>query len=201
MTPHPDTTAFLKVLDPSDTTTGGGTAASICGAMAAGLTAMVARLSVGRKMADPETDYTAIIDDADRLNAELFEGGAEDSSAFCIVSAAYRMPKDTVEEQRARRKAIRDGMLHAARVPLANARGCRRVLELARKLENRSNPNASSDLECAVHLAKAGLKGCIANVRINLPHINDDSAREEIEAYLEKLAEAAEIEPEKGESR
>jgi len=40
--------AFSKVLDPEDTTTGGGTASAIAGAMAGALVAMVARLPSGR---------------------------------------------------------------------------------------------------------------------------------------------------------
>ena len=40
--------AFLKVLDPTDNSTGGGTASAVAGAMAAALAAMVARLSIGK---------------------------------------------------------------------------------------------------------------------------------------------------------
>ncbi|MFI5038230.1 MAG: cyclodeaminase/cyclohydrolase family protein, partial [Solirubrobacterales bacterium] len=38
--------AYLRVLDPADNSTGGGTASAIAGAMAAALVAMVARLSM-----------------------------------------------------------------------------------------------------------------------------------------------------------
>jgi formiminotetrahydrofolate cyclodeaminase len=46
--------AFLRVLDASDNSTGGGTASSVAGAMAAGLAGMVARLSVGKKDLAPD---------------------------------------------------------------------------------------------------------------------------------------------------
>ena len=50
--------SFLRVLDPADNSTGGGTAAAVAGAMAAALVGMVARLSIGKKRADTESFFT-----------------------------------------------------------------------------------------------------------------------------------------------
>jgi formiminotetrahydrofolate cyclodeaminase len=54
-------------------------------------------------------------------------------------------------------------------------------------LEVSYNKNAASDLECAIYLATAGLKGCAANVRINLPYIKDERSCEDIEGRLESI--------------
>jgi formiminotetrahydrofolate cyclodeaminase len=78
-------------------------------------------------------------------------------------------------------------ILHATDVPLANAEGCGRVLALCRKLQGRSNPNAASDLESAGHLALAGLKGCLANVAINLPGVKDPAQAARIRARADAL--------------
>ena len=179
--------AFLRVLDATDNSTGGGTASSVAGAMAAGLAAMVARLSMGKKGPALPEHYQAIAAEAEKLSAELFDGGHEDAAAFDRVSSAYKMPKDSVEAKASRSRKIQKAMVHAAEVPLSNAGRCRRVLELCRSLEDSFNTNAASDLECAMYLATAGLKGCTANVRINLPYIKDQDIRQEIESKLEKL--------------
>ena len=179
--------AFLRVLDATDNSTGGGTASSVAGAMAGGLAAMVARLSMGKKDLAPREHYEAVAAEAEKLSQALFNGGHQDAAAFDKVSAAYQLPKDSDDDKAARSRAIQDAMIHAAEVPLANAERCSRVLELCRSLEKSYNTNAASDLECAGYLAKAGLKGCIANVKINLPYIKDPDACKQIEGKLEHI--------------
>lgn len=184
---EPNINAFLRVLDARDNSTGGGTASSVAGAMAGGLAAMVARLSMGKKDLAPREHYEALAAEAEHLSAALFDGGHADAAAFDKVSAAYRLPKDTDEEKAARSRSIQEAMVHAAEVPLANAERCRRVLVLCRELEKSYNTNAASDLECAGHLAGAGLKGCIANVKINLPYIKDPDVCKQIEGRLDTI--------------
>lgn len=180
--------AFLKVLDPSDDATGGGTASAIAGAMAAALVGMVARLSIGKEGMEEERFYRALGEEAEALARQLFDGGREDSQAFDAVRAAYHLPKDSDEAKAERRRVIREALVEAARVPLGNAEHCWRALELAHHLEGRSNPHAASDLECAVYLAHAGLMGCLANVKINLESIEDQEAAQGLGERAGELA-------------
>ncbi len=168
--------AFLRVLDPKDNATGGGAASAVSGAMGAGLVGMVSRLSVGRKnMPEPASFYEDVDQQAQGLAAALMAGSNEDSAAFDKVMAAFRSPKSTDEEKAARRQAIQDATIGATEVPLQNAENCARVLALAAQLEGRSNKNAASDLDCAIYLANAGLKGALSNAEINISGIKDES--------------------------
>jgi methenyltetrahydrofolate cyclohydrolase len=177
-------TAFLKVLDPSDSSTGGGTASALAGAMAGALVAMVARLSAGREGMEAPHFYEQIAAEAESLSHLLLAGGEEDSRAFEAVRAAFRLPKRSDEERGGRLVAIQEAWINAARVPMANAERCGRVLDLATALLGRSNPNAASDLSCAIYLARAGLLGCAENVKINLPAIKDEQV---VAALSERL--------------
>jgi len=184
--------AFLRVLDPADNSTGGGAASALAGAMAAALAAMVARLSLGRPGLEPEAFYRDIAAQGQDLATGLMAGGQEDCLAFDAVRAAYGLPRQTEEQKAARREAIDKALLQASLVPLKNAEQCGRVLELARQLEGRSNPRAGSDLECAFFLARAGLQGCLANVKINLPGLRDQAQAEEIKKRAAELSRADE---------
>lgn len=176
--------SFLKVLDPTDNSTGGGTASAVAGAMAAGLAAMVARLSIGKADMEPEEFYTQRNETLTQLANELFAGGHHDSQAFSLVRQAFQLPKDNDDEKAARQQAIQTAWKKASEIPLANAQRCAQVLDLVKELEGRSNKNAASDLACALYLAQAGVKGCLENVDINLPMIKD-------EALVAKLSEQA----------
>ena len=125
--------AFLKVLDPADNSTGGGTASAVAGAMAAALVSMVARLSLGKPGMESESFYREIILQAEDLSRRLYQGGAADSQAFEAIRAAYKLPKETPAEKEKRLAAIQEAVLKATRTPLENAEACREVLSLHRK--------------------------------------------------------------------
>lgn len=187
----PKIDAFLKVMDSADNSTGGGSASAIAGAMAAGLAGMVARLSMGKKDLGPTEHYEKIATRAETLCKELFDGGRKDSDAFAVVSDAFSMPRGTDEEKATRSAAIKKGMTLCAEMPLQNADGCREVLELCDQLLESYNTNASSDLECARHLATAGIKGCAANVRVNLPYLKDENQVRDLETRIDTLLKQA----------
>jgi formiminotetrahydrofolate cyclodeaminase len=182
---------FRRVLDPTDNSTGGGSASAIAGAMAASLAAMVARLSIRPDASEPESFYRAIAAAGAALSGELLAGSHEDAAAFDAVVAAYRLPKTSEGEVAVRRDAIQSAFVTATEAPLANARRCGAVLDLVIELEGRSNERAKSDLTCAWHLGEAALRGCLANVEINLPGIKDQAVRGAIAAEMEALAAAA----------
>ena len=163
---------FEKILDPGDTSAGGGSASALAGAMAGALLAMAARLSTP----SPESglaDFGALVDRAKALSDELREGADQDRRAFQAVVDAYRLPKAGEAEKSARQRAVQEAWGLAARTPLANARSCLAVFELGLEIRGQVNPNVASDFSCGLHLSEAGVMGCLDNVAINLPKLKD----------------------------
>ena len=171
-----DTETFIKVLDSEDTTTGGGSASSLSGAMAGALIAMVCRVCANSPEAAGEENFQRYAEQAQQLSTNLLAGGKQDWQAFQAVRSAYKLPKETKEQRSTRSQAVQSAWLEAARVPLANATSCFQVAQLCEHLADLVLAPVRSDWMCAILLARAGTFGCLENVAINLPHIKDQHA-------------------------
>ena len=172
---------FLRVLDPLDTSTGGGSASAISGAMAGSLIAMVARLSMPDQEGGVEQQIVdRIYSQSKQLSQKLMQGSQEDAQAFQLIRSAYHLARQTEAEKKLRQQAIQSAWQKATRVPLENAEYCTQVYGLGAELVSHANPKAISDLRCGLLLARAGIFGCLENVKINLPSIKETTISAEI---------------------
>lgn len=180
-----------KILDPEDTTVGGGGSSALSGAMAASMIGMVAGLSIKKPVNLTPEDYEDVIRECRELSEKLQQGSEEDMKAYGLIVDAFKLPKNTEEEKAVRSAAVQKAAQKAAEVPLENARMNLRVHELGAKLKGNSNPACLSDLTCALYLSEAGLKDCILNVNANLGMIKDEEeVRYLKDSMLELLLEA-----------
>jgi glutamate formiminotransferase/formiminotetrahydrofolate cyclodeaminase len=186
---------FLDALADSNPTPGGGSAAAHAGAMGAGLVAMVARLSIGKKKyADVEGEMKAMLNEAESLRAKLTQAVDEDAASFDTIMQAFKLPKGTDEEKSVRSQAIQDATLYAAEVPLQTATDAVRVMELALKVASVGNSNAITDGASGAAMARAALTSAGYNVRINITSLKDETKATSLLADLKALeAKADEI--------
>ena len=180
----------------SDPTPGGGSVSAYAGTMSSALTSMVGGLTFSKK------DYLELPEEA-RVEMEtnskelelLFEDLAsivdEDSKAFDKVMEAFKMPKETDEDKKARSGAIQDGYKIALEVPLKCAEKCYRLLELQDVFTKYGNVNAITDIGVGVLLAYSGLEGALLNVTINLGSIKDEEYKKVISAKTSNLLSSA----------
>jgi formiminotetrahydrofolate cyclodeaminase len=170
---------------------GGGSASAIAGAMAAGLVAMVAELTLGRPGAD-DARLAGIRDDARARMERLLALAQQDAAAYDAVVRARRLPRETDGQRAGRAAAVRAATLEATRVPLSAAEAAVDVAELAAAIAPIGNPNAVSDAGVASHLAGAAVHGALLNVRINLPYLPaDETLRATAPRDMARLEEAA----------
>jgi formiminotetrahydrofolate cyclodeaminase len=189
MNPNPET--FLKILDPEDTSTGGGSASALAGAMAGSLLSMACLLST-KESNELGTFFREKATLAKELSERLLAGGQEDTEVFQAVRSAYRLPKEPQAERETRQQAIQAAWFDATRVPMDNAAHCLQVTRLGIELADRINPNVRSDLNCAILLARAGTLGCLENVAINLPNLKNPTLASQLAQQAESLREQLE---------
>jgi formiminotetrahydrofolate cyclodeaminase len=177
-------------------TPGGGSASALAGAVGTALVAKVAGL--GRTRIDSPAARAAL--DHARTQLErgylhLLEQVDRDSEAYDAVSAAYRMPKETDEDRRARSDAIQDALRGAVEVPLDVMRAARAAAVEALLVAEHGSHAASTDVAVGIELLKAACRGAALNVGINLEGIRDvgyvDGARQEVRSLEAVMAEDA----------
>ncbi|MBL8079297.1 MAG: glutamate formimidoyltransferase [Anaerolineales bacterium] len=194
----PKGVSFIEELAAPTPTPGGGSAGAYAGAMGAALVAMVAGLTIGKKKyAEVEAEMQAIRVMAESLRKELTQAVDDDASAFEVLMATFKMPKDTEEQKSARNAAIAQSTMNAAHIPLHVAEGAVKVMELAIKCAKDANVNAISDSMSGFAMARASLTAAGCNVRINLNTLEDKSAGDKMLkelADLEKQADKLEKE-------
>jgi glutamate formiminotransferase/formiminotetrahydrofolate cyclodeaminase len=191
--------SFIEELAAPTPTPGGGSAGAYAGAMGAGLVAMVAGLTIGKKKYEAvEAEMQAIRVVAENLRKELTQAVDDDAASFEVLMAKFKMPKDTEEQKAARNAAIVQATLNAAHVPLHVAEDSVKVMELAVKCAKHANVNTISDAMSGFAMSRAALTAAGYNVRINIKSLGEvsSSGGRMLKELLELEKKADELEKE-----
>jgi formiminotetrahydrofolate cyclodeaminase len=161
---------FLDELAAPTATPGGGSAAAAAAAMAAALGAMVSGLA-------------KLPADAFEADRKFFaEAVKRDAASYDGVRAAYKRPKDE------RAPFVETALHEAAVVPLEVAESATALKNRLRDLASTAPAKFGSDIETAQGLAQAGINGALANVRINIASMKNESLVASLRDRLGKLS-------------
>jgi formiminotetrahydrofolate cyclodeaminase len=179
---------LLRAFGSSDPTPGGGSASALAGAVGASLLAMVSRLPRPRAAdaADVER-LEAAGRSCDVMSGRLALLVDRDSDAYDGVVNAYRMAKATEDEKVERSLRIQQALRAAIEAPLDVMRTCAGAIGQAAVIVRFGNRNASSDVQVALELLAAGLRGAKVNVEINLGSITDQQYAGGVRSEAERL--------------
>jgi len=167
---------FIEQLAAPTATPGGGSAAAAAGAMAAGLAAMVATMSRGKKA---YAQHAPLLSEAiarlATLREDLKAAIDADAASYNAVMAAYKAAKESADGPALINAALRQ----ATSVPLGVAEQSAEAAKIAAALRPVTSPMMASDLTTSIALAGAAVTGALANVEINLDSIEGGSAEDE----------------------
>jgi glutamate formiminotransferase/formiminotetrahydrofolate cyclodeaminase len=183
---------FREAIASSNPAPGGGSASAHTGSIAAALVQMVAGLTIGRrKYADVEATFREIAQRAASLGERLAQLVDLDAQSYEAVSAAYKLPKATPEQESMRKAAITASLIGASEVPLETARACATVAELAEMAATKGNVNARADAGVAALMAEAGCRGAAFNVKVNVDALDDSAAAHGLSEAAETFVRTA----------
>jgi methenyltetrahydrofolate cyclohydrolase len=174
-------------------TPGGGSASALAGAVGASLLVMVASMPKTRTGTDADrAALDGVLRPLRHSRDHLVELVDRDSESYDLVMHAYRLPKSTDDEKKARTDAIQAALRGATEVPLDVMRACEAAAREGLAVARAGNPSASSDVRVSYELLGAALAGAAANARINLASVHDTGFTTGAEAEAQRLLRAME---------
>lgn len=163
--------------------------------MAAGLIAMVANLTMGkRRYAGVEEQARQVRNRANELRTEALRLVQLDSDAYARVSEVLSLPRDSVEERTERTRRMQEALKGAVVPPLRTMEISVEVARLADELSEFGNRSALSDVGTAVLAARAGCEAGRLNVETNLAAIKDVPWVEDVRQSLTSIPNLATLE-------
>jgi formiminotetrahydrofolate cyclodeaminase len=183
---------YLEELASDQPTPGGGAWAALSAAAGAALVAMVARLTIKKKGFEGVVDrMRAIADECDDERFTLLSLADRDAEAYRDVMAAYKLPKNTPEEQHTWSTTLQKSLERAADIPLEVARRAVYLMALAEETLTSGNPNAASDALSAATSLHAAALSALANVDINAITFIDKTRQQELSDSANSLRHRA----------
>ncbi len=176
---------FLDQIAARSPAPGGGGAAALTGALAAGLVAMAARFSAAQL---PDAgDLAARADQLRHRAAELVD---EDAQAYGRVLDAFALPR--TPGRRAGPAGCGRRLERAAAVPLEMTEIAAQVAEMAARLAAAGNPNLRGDSVSAALLAEASARSaaCLVDINVALGGLGNDVSLQAAEAVAAATAAA-----------
>jgi formiminotetrahydrofolate cyclodeaminase len=175
---------FLDQIAARSPAPGGGGAAAMTGALAAGLAAMAARFSAAQLPGAGELAARA-----DQLRHRAAQLVDEDAQAYRRVLDAFALPRDETGQ---RDRQVRDTLQVAAAKPLEMAQIAAQVAEMAARVASTGNPNLRGDSVTAALLAEASARSaaCLVDINVTLGGLGNEVSRQAAEAVAVAAAGA-----------
>lgn len=190
-------TDWLEQLAAKQPTPGGGGVAALQAATAAALVGMVSIYTTGERWANVSDSMQHLSDQAADYRQQALDLITADAEAFAGVGVAYKLPKDTEQQQKNRQTAIQAALVAAAQPPSQVIELTIKIIELSQQLVEAGNPSVISDVAVAASTAKAALEAAMVNVVINQVSITDDSVVQSLGNSIEQakagLSQAGQI--------
>ena len=167
-------TEFVEMLGSAAPTPGGGGAASLVGAIGAGLSNMVNAITVGKpEYESVNQNVETVYAKATALQKRLLDLVERDALVFQTLFETYKLPKESGPDKVYRDIMVDERLRDCADVPLQIMRACAEVITLHEQLVDKCPISVVSDVGCGVITCTAALVSAQLTVLSNTRLIKD----------------------------
>ncbi|MGC6428387.1 MAG: glutamate formimidoyltransferase [Flavobacteriales bacterium] len=171
---------------------GGGSISAYCGAMGAALSTMVANLSAHKRGWDDQWQtFSNWAQKGIEYQNELLRLVDEDTNSFNKIMEAFRLPKETEQDQTNRQNAIQSATKFAIETPFLVMQTALDSMEVMLEMAKIGNPNSITDAAVGALCARTAVRGAFLNVKINCGDCKDKKFVDDILQKGEKLIHQA----------
>jgi formiminotetrahydrofolate cyclodeaminase len=121
------------------------------------------------------------------LHSELLTCIERDAEAYGGLLAAYKLQKSTEKEAEQRRAKIQIAALSSIEIPLKISEACILALDLGIMLLPKITNSMRGDLKVGLLVIRAGIEGSLANAKMNLPLLKEDTIIEGVQSRIDEL--------------
>ncbi|MGC6470783.1 MAG: glutamate formimidoyltransferase [Flavobacteriales bacterium] len=171
---HLNLTDFANETSSESPAPGGGSISAYCGAMGAALGTMVANLSSHKRGWDERwEEFSKWAEKGINYQNELLRLVDEDTNAFNKIMEAFRLPKESEEDKKARQMAIQEATKHAILTPFHVMETAYNSMQVMKAMAEFGNPNSVTDAAVGALCARTAVRGAFLNVKINCGDCED----------------------------
>lgn len=170
---------YIDDLAARQPTPGGGSAASLAGALGIALLEMVCNFTIGnRKYEDIEEVTMSYLTVLKKIREEFVALIDEDVKVYSSICSAFKTKDEKIID-----KALKDGYYISLKICKLSKSG----IDVALALASKSNINLITDVGCGAELLKAGFNSGVFNSEINLKGIKDISFAERERSVINNM--------------
>ena len=185
---------FINELSSNAPIPGGGGASGLVAACGMALGNMVLSLTTGKKKFEQYQDeIDELIEKGNNLTDALLRGMDADAAAFIPLTMAYRMPKDTEEEQAKRDAVMEEALVTASEAPLHMMAKIMEAMHLIHRIAEIGSRMAISDAGVGIQCCMAAMHGASLNVFINTKSMKNREVAEDMNRRADALIKEAEL--------
>jgi len=185
---------FINELSSDAPIPGGGGASGLVAACGMALGNMVLSLTTGKKKFEQYQDeIDELIEKGNNLTDALLRGMDADAAAFIPLTMAYRMPKETEEEQAKRDAVMEEALVTASEAPLHMMANIMEAMHLIHRIAEIGSRMAISDAGVGIQCCMAAMHGASLNVFINTKSMKNREVAEDMNRRADALIKEAEL--------